>query len=122
MTNPFTPAVHRYQVSGEDQPAQQAQEVTAGPQKMSASGSFVGGITSVVVNSAGTSVTSGSDLHRHVTASLGEPRGSSAPANGVHYTTPYGTPLAASDAKSTDLVHINGQTCTVQVAKAAGLL
>src|SRR5262245_58377045 len=112
MTNPFTPAVHRV-FAGET--SHDAPEVTTGPQKMQPLGVALGGITSVVVNSAGTSVTSASDLHRHVT-------GSAAPSNGVHYTTPYGTPIDAIQAKDTDLVTIHGQTATVRAMKLAGLL
>jgi hypothetical protein len=116
MTNPFTPAVHRYQVGGEDQPAQQAQEVTAGPQKMTASGSSVGGITSVVVNSAGTSVSTNDSVYKHA------PGGNDAPASGLKYSTPFGSAIAAADARPHDLVTIGNQTMTVQVAKSIGLL
>jgi hypothetical protein len=110
--NLFSPAVHRVYAGGEDPVAP---EVTTGPQRLQPVGHAVGGITSVVVNSTGTSVTSGSDFRSHVT-------GSAAPASGVHYTTPYGTPIAAHQAKDNDLVTIHGQTATVRAMKLAGLL
>jgi hypothetical protein len=110
--NPFSPAVHRYQVGGEDHAAP---EITTGPQKLVPTGTVLGGITSVTINSKGTHVSTASDFRSHVT-------GSSAPSNGVHYTTPYGTPIDAIQAKDTDLVTIHGQTATVRAMKLAGLL
>jgi hypothetical protein len=110
--NPFTPAVHRAYAGETDH---EAPEVTTGPHKMQPLGVALGGITSVVVNSAGTHVTTASDFRNHITGGI-------TATSGVHYTTPYGTTIAASDAKDNDLVTIHGQTATVRAMKLAGLL
>jgi hypothetical protein len=111
--NPFTPAVHRV-YAGETN--HDAPEITTGPQKMQPIGHAVGGITSVVVNSTGTTVSTNDSVYTHATS------GNGAPASGPKYSTPFGSAITAADARPHDLVTIGNQTMTVQVAKSIGLL
>jgi hypothetical protein len=91
-------------------------QAPAAPTQQATSGHLVGDVTQVIFNANDTQVST-AGVHRHTMNSA------SAPSVGVKYSTPLGTPLAAADAKPTDLVTFsNGMITSLRAARAAGLL